>query len=69
MKPPNGHIPLAQSSAVHSAATPKDVRTGRPGRRRAGTTSPNRAVDAAEPSVRAAQAPNPNSAIQESVAP
>ena len=52
VNPPNGQSPRSQSIAVHAAAAPRAVRTGRPGLRTSANTAPNKAIDEAVSSVK-----------------
>src|SRR3954469_5365413 len=69
VNPPSGHMPRIQSIAVHAAATPMAVHTGRSRRMISVAITPNTAIDAAERATRAAHASAPNRKIQYSVAP
>jgi hypothetical protein len=69
VNPPSGHIPRTHSITVQSAAM--DTARIQEGARRssAGVISPNAAVNAAQSSVSAHHAFDPNRAIQYRVAP
>ncbi len=69
VNPPSGQSPRSQSIAVHAAAAPSAVSSGRPRLRTSGNAAPKSAIESAVSSVSAPHASFPKSMIHESVMP